>query len=137
MVMMLAPKRAPAERALAWLTLAGSLSVILVFVQDRYRVPFAPWVVVCALVAAKILFEHARAKRWRELGIACVPLLLGLALAWPPIAVRPHPERQWTALGDGYRELGRDAEACDAFRRALEAAPDFAPAREGAAATCQ
>jgi len=136
MFLLASRQRSPEERVLAWLLVSGCASVVLVFVQDRYRLPLVPWVIVAAVCAAKILVDHARSRRWRALSIASMPLALGLALALPPVALRPHPERQWTQLGDGYRSLHRDSDACAAYRRALGFDSSFEAAQTGVQAAC-
>lgn len=137
MMLMLGRRRSPAERALATLLATGFVSVILVFVQDRYRVPFVPWVIVCAACGAKLLLDTARGpERKRAVAPVIALALIAAFVVYPAARLRPHPEQRWTQLGVGYETLGRAADACAAFEHALEAVPDFADAREGRARTC-
>ncbi len=131
--LLLSPRaRTRDERAIAALSWTAFVAVVAVFVQDRYRVVFVPWLVVAAVWAARELVRCVREKK-------AAPLLLALAsilAAYPAIPVRAHPAERWAQLAMGYEQLHRDTDACAAFTRALAIRPDFAPAREGRARTC-
>lgn len=137
MLWMLGRRRSPAERALAALLATAFVSVVLVFVQDRYRVPFVPWVIVCAAVGGKAMLDALRGPYPRSVAPPAIGLvLLAAFVVYPAARTRPHPEQHWGALGAGYEQLGRRADACAAFEHALETAPELDLAREGRARTC-
>lgn len=137
MLVSLAPKRSRGEQAIAALLLAAFVSVVLVFVQDRYRLPFVPFAVVTAVATGKHLVDAVRARDTRAIAITVALVAAALFVVFPPARMRAHPERSWAALGAGYLELGDRGAACDAFQRALAIAPDFEDASRGARSTCR
>ncbi|MFO0682650.1 MAG: glycosyltransferase family 39 protein [Sandaracinus sp.] len=125
-------ERTREERAIAALAWTAFAAVVLVFVQDRYRVVFVPWLVVAAVWAAREVVRRAREKKAGPIALTAVAIFA----AYPALPVRAHTEQRWAQLGLGYEQLHRDAEACAAFTRALALAPDLPVAREGRARAC-
>ncbi len=120
-------------RLAAGFVLAGTLSVVLFFVQDRYRIPFVPAFAVTATLGAKELLDALRARARRRVALGLAALAAGLLLAFPPLRFRAHPEREFAELAAQYEDLGDLAEAERAWRRAVEASPVHLPALLGRA----
>jgi 4-amino-4-deoxy-L-arabinose transferase-like glycosyltransferase len=90
--MALTRPRSSAERLLAALFLAGALSVIVVFVQDRYRVPWVPVLIPCAVGGATSLIEAVRGRDVRRSATLSLLFAAGLALSLTgPTPRRPAP----------------------------------------------
>lgn len=126
------PERAAGRRIPLLGVIVGTLGTALFFVQDRYRIATLPCFFVLFGLGLDWLVRSARERslpeRW-----PLAALLVGLALAWPAVGLRPRLERSYTELANGYADLGRTSDARDAFEHALEADTHYLPALIGVA----
>lgn len=122
----------PERRRLAvfgWIALAFALSTLAFYVFARYRYPLVPLLMLAA--APGVLALPRLTREWRTPGARAA---LGLAVALAAVAEVPllSPSRSRaiteTNLGTALYESGRHDDAIAAFRRAIEAQPDYVPA---------
>ena len=119
---------------------AYSASVVLFFVNARFRLPVLPAVEVYAAAALVWGFDAERARRWRPLAVAVPAVLALVALTKVPAEVIARSESNgWLILAQAHARAGELARAVELFERAVRAAPtssiawrDLALARRGA-----
>jgi tetratricopeptide (TPR) repeat protein len=108
------------------------LSVILVFVVGRYRVPIVPIVAVIAAAGALALVQSLRSRAWSQ----AIPAVV-VAAAATFVATYPAPfaEEQldfhaplYRCLADVHAAAGQTDQALACYNRALELRPDYAQA---------
>ncbi len=128
--------RPRAGSAILYLYLASYLiSLALLYVIPRFRLPTVPVLLLFAGAALEKLWGELKGKRWgklsRDLGLL---LLFALLVNWKPAAIREDSERlrpaflrEWRGLT--YLKEGKPKEAEAAFREALELNPDSYLAR--------
>lgn len=127
--------RRPASRARTdgvalglWILVYGG-SLLLFFVNARYRLPLLVPLAVLSGVAVGEAVDLARAGRWRELAL---PGLVAAIVAVPAFAdpgVRADPSQVWSAVGASFLHDGRPAEALAILDRAVAADASNAAAR--------
>lgn len=121
-------------RLVAVLSVIGTLGIAVFFMGDRYRVPLVPFAVVAAAVGVRELVEIAGRRADRRASVVAVgALVLGLALALPPVRVRDRHLDDWAHLAVGYELLGRWDEAASAWDEVLTRAPGHVAALGGLA----
>lgn len=112
-----------------WIALAFTLSTLAFYVFARYRYPLVPLLMLVA--APGVLALPRLTREWRTPG-ARVALLVALvaAIAAEVPLLSPARSRAITEnnLGTALYEAGRHDDAVAAFRRAIEAQPDYVPA---------
>lgn len=105
------------------------LSIILVFVASRYKVPMVPILAVLAAAGMVSVVKRFQLKRWREL-ILIAAVVVGTVL----LSTLPGPFCQeqvafepefFQFVGIGMSERGLNAEAMDCFFEALRLKPDY------------
>jgi Tfp pilus assembly protein PilF len=106
---------------------ACSVAVVLVFVSERYKVDAAPAALPAAFLGLAETVAHTRRRRTCfRLRVTLFWLVLGGALAFNDLGgIRSlHPARAAVLEGVAYYKEGRNAEAVQRLRQALEAYPD-------------
>jgi len=114
-----------------------AMSVILVFVTARYRVPLIPLLAIAAAAGVWELVDLTRNRRWRPLlpagtGLIGLILLGCLPGPFPPERIDYAPELQG-CLANAHHSAGRLLQAEDAFHEALELDPQYVGAMLGLA----
>lgn len=121
-------RRRPETRPLLALAALYAASVILTFVTDRYRLPFA---VFLAPFAGAFLDRLLSSSRWEALAAASPALPLAALCQWPMLSYGPRDESQgWVGVMHARRDLGQHEYAVAAFVRAAQASER--PLGEGA-----
>ncbi len=122
------------DRSVRWLAAAAGitlLAMIAFFVNDRFRVPAAPFVVALGGVGVVALVREVRARAWRAAGAAA-----GIAAAFAVLAhANPFgiPARPWVVsyllVAEAERGRGEPVRALRWIDRALEEEPAMYAAR--------
>jgi 4-amino-4-deoxy-L-arabinose transferase-like glycosyltransferase len=106
-----------------------SLSIILVFVAGRYRVPMVPIIAILAASGLVSIAERVRSRKWREL-ILIAAVIVGTVL----LSVLPGPfcEEQfdfkpefYQFVGHGLIKRGHYDKAMECLSEALHLKPDY------------
>lgn len=126
----LRPRRIP---GLVWLyTGLFSLSIVLVFVTDRYRAPMMPVVLLAAALGGQSLVESVRRRRWPALGagVGCMAATVLLATLPGPFAAERmnYEPEMYDGIGRTLGRYGRFPEAVEQLRKAVALNPDYADA---------
>lgn len=109
-----------------------SLTVVLLVMSFRYRLPITPMLCLLAAVGLVDLYESAGRGAWRHVAAALCAMLLGVVFA----NVRHHPPshnyaEEWAFEGMALSSERRPNEAREAFSRALAANQHSNLARRG------
>lgn len=114
------------EVAVLYAMLIGyTLSVVIFFVNARYRYPLVPIVLLFAAAAWSPL--SAQRRDWRREWLPGV-LLAGAALALCHIPLRVSHDETRFNIGSRLLDMGRPSEALPILREAVNSSPDFASA---------
>jgi len=112
----------PGRSILTIFALATSVSVIIFFVADWYRLPLVPALAAGAGFAVDRLVSHIRSRRWASLSFGGAAVGLLLTYSWLP-GVGIDRDAVWTQsyhnYGTYYLVEGDAARAAEYFRRAL------------------
>jgi Flp pilus assembly protein TadD len=108
------------------------LSIILVFVSARYRVPMVPVLAVLAAAGAGAVIKEFQPANWRnKLLVAAGTISMVLLMTIPG----PFPEENinyeaelYYGVGCTQERMGRKREAVSNFSKAIELRPDYAEA---------
>lgn len=116
-----------------WLYLGGfALSIVTVFVTDRYRAPMIPVLLIAAAVGAATVVRWFQNRDWRRLSAAvgCLAATAMLAtLPGPFVAERMNYEPEMhDGIGRTLGRYGRYPEAVASLRRAIEIDETYADA---------
>ena len=121
-----------------WIYYAMFLSMVLAvaafFILARYRYPLVPLLIPFAAVGLVEFFSLVRMRRWRELIMSCVVLIVSAAV----VNVRVHDERRLDALarmnvGVALAQRGNLEAATAFFRTAVAGCPESAEAHNNLA----
>lgn len=123
----------PVHAALA----AYLAAALLFFVLSRYRLPAAMLLVPFAAHAAIELWDRARARETRAIGVRTIALGLLAVLVHLPLANENRMHMAWYNLGNAYRELERWDEAIGAYRRSLAENPQAISTHNNLAVACE
>jgi len=108
------------------LAAAYALSVVIFFVNGRFRVPLAPLACLFAAHGAHRVALHLARRRWGMLSLR-LPALAGLVLLcntnWFGVRAVDEARQSWV-VGSALAELGRMDEAMHRFQEALRREPD-------------
>ena len=118
---------------IVWLYLGGfALSIVTVFVTDRYRAPMIPVLLIAAAVGAGTVVHWLRGRDWKRLSAAagCLAATALLAtLPGPFVAERMNYEPEMhDGIGRTLGRYGRFPEAVASLRRAIEIDGTYADA---------
>lgn len=113
----------------AW---AWCVSVVLVFVVGRYRLPFVAPALIAASYALRHLFSAAVTRNPRGLIASVLVLAIGIA-ASVPVDANKHFDQEYFKLAADYHELRRLPEAEHAYLQALDYNPSHLHARHNLA----
>lgn len=117
-------------RALSMIFLGSALaSIMLFYINSRYRVPFVPVMIIMAALSAVWSWERIRARDW--VPAACVALLAAVVffLSAGRDMVRVNKSAAWTFLGNHYMQEGREEEGEKAFAEAFRLEPNIVMTR--------
>jgi len=106
------------------------LSALPFAAADRYRVPAIPGILLFASIALLFIFDSLRRKDWVRLALSAGGGALAYCLlSLNPAGYPPSPAKWHYDAGVAAAAEGRIDEAIAEYRRALEAIPDYAEAR--------
>jgi Flp pilus assembly protein TadD len=126
-------KAGEAVRGLVLYAAVYCASLLLFFVNARYRLPLA---VPAAVLAGAGVEAIVAAARRRDLRAAAAPVAAAAVLAWPVLSdpgVRADPALAWVAVAAALERDGRHAEALALTDRAIAASPAVAGAHQNRA----
>ncbi|MBI4803124.1 MAG: glycosyltransferase family 39 protein [Elusimicrobia bacterium] len=108
-----------------FLFLAYLLSVLPFWISDRYRLPALVFLLPLAAAALERLAAAAARLELKNIWKPCLAAspLVFLCLAPPPFSLKLSEAAAWGQLTSIYSELGEHGKALEAFRSAVEAAP--------------
>jgi tetratricopeptide (TPR) repeat protein len=115
------PARGRAAWVLQWLILVSMLSVILFYVNDRFRVVTVPFLLVAGAVALARIHEALRQRDGRTLSACLVLSALFYALTQTSVADSERARVaafSWARYGEHLLDSGQVPEAGEALRRA-------------------
>ncbi len=134
MGMILALRRKKAARLLFLYVLTYSATIISFFVVARYRLPMVPALMVFGAFAVTWLVRAGVRGDWRK----AAPAAAGTALLVVLVHVNFYGVDPMSGFAQSYYRLGviyglkgRQEEALESYRKALELDPDIVPARVG------
>jgi 4-amino-4-deoxy-L-arabinose transferase-like glycosyltransferase len=98
-----------------------SLSVMIFFITDRYRLPIVPLLIILSVAGMASVVQWLWQRQWQTLGWAMVILLLAFWVAYLPIPQRLAYSHTRTALGDRYadRAEANPQSADEDYRQAI------------------
>jgi len=100
------------------------LSMVIYFVNGRYRLPVVPVMAVFAGLALNGLFRTAIRRQYAELA-AMLAVLAVIFFAGTPVLVRTSAETAYNNLGALYQEQGEYSMAVAEYENAIKANPNF------------
>ena len=117
-------------RAFLALALVYAASVLIFYVNDRYRLPVLIFLLPLAGRGLARVIAWTRAGRWRRLAWGSVRAAPALALGFAPLGARTAGVNafNWGLLASLYADAGRDAASVAAMDRALAAGPELVDA---------
>jgi tetratricopeptide (TPR) repeat protein len=113
------------------------VSVILVFVASRYRIPIIPLIAILAAAGCTTIWHLFQSRNWAKLTFALVIILtiaISSSLAGPFYAEQLNYEPElYYFLADSLNKRGRTAEAVDAYSMAVTLRNDYVEAHHNLA----
>lgn len=124
-------RRRPEARVVAGVVGAVWLAGVLFFVNARFRIPAAPFLIAAGGAAAATIASRLRTGRWREAAIALGAAAgLGLLVQANPWGIPRDPwPMSYVLVAEAERDRGEPVRALRWIERALEAEPSLYPAR--------
>lgn len=118
------------SRTMVLYVLSYAASVLLLFVSDRYRFPVVPFLAVGAGWGAVVLWDGARRpdRRAGLLTPGAILLVSIIAVNAGTVMGSEKYSTDYSNLGNVLEKEGRKTEALEAYIKAVELAPDNAPA---------
>ncbi|MBW2062262.1 MAG: tetratricopeptide repeat protein [Deltaproteobacteria bacterium] len=106
------------------------VSIVPFHMAARYRLPVIPLLFCGAAVLIWWVYDRVRARQWRPLTLALIPVAMLLVFChWPFYSPDQTFADPYTALGIAASRAGQDQKAVSYFEQALEVNPEYTPAR--------
>ncbi len=103
---------------------AAVLSVMLFFVNARYRLPAVPVLLVLAAFFLAWGRREVSRRRIRPLLVAGIPALAAFLFVSAPRMIEMNPSAAYTVLGNHYIDRGEEGKAAEAFAEAYRLDPE-------------
>jgi tetratricopeptide (TPR) repeat protein len=109
-----------------------SLSIILVFVTGRYRIPIIPIASILAAAGLIDILKSFRNRQWRRIGIILVyipSIVLASSMPGPFVEEKVNYEAElYFSLGDSLNKIDRKEDAVKAYSKAIQLRENYADA---------
>ncbi|MBD3178820.1 MAG: tetratricopeptide repeat protein [Candidatus Latescibacteria bacterium] len=103
---------------------AAHLSILLFYLNSRYRLPIVPLIIIMAAYFAGWLVREVRKKRYRPAGIMLAVAMTIFFLVSSRSIISANRGNVYTYLGTYYMNAGKEQEAARAFEKAYRLDPD-------------
>ena len=121
--------RTPGARLIALFVAAHTISVVVFFVNDRFRIPAVPALIVFAAYAISDGWKNVVVGGRKRIALSIAALAILSVAVFTPYADEKNFSFSWFKIGNSYENAGRLDEAILYYSKALSVRPDFAKAR--------